>query len=67
MKVRTKKVSAKATTYNYQIEVTAKITNSGNLTPSEMEEVKRKFKHSLSSTIPKLPFSDLYPFEVEVR
>ena len=62
----TKKVTATAKCASFDIEVTAKITST-NLTKSEVEDVQRKFRHQLTTSVAKLPFAHVYPNEVQVR
>ena len=71
MKVRckgqTKKVMVNAAGACFQIEIAAKITNSGTLSTEEMSKLQDKLKHIFTMQIPKLPYAHLYPFQVNVK
>lgn len=63
---KVKKVKATATGACFEIEVTAKITQSGVLSSEEVDNIKKKFMHSLTMSISKLPHAHIYPYEVTV-
>lgn len=67
MKKGIKKVTVNAKAACFEIEISAKITNSGVLSVQEMEAVKNKLKHIFTMQIPRLPHSHIYPFQVEVK
>lgn len=62
----TKKVTATAKCASFDIEVSAKISTR-NLSKDEAEDVQRKLRHNLTTTIAKLPFAHVYPNEVQTR
>lgn len=73
MKKKTKKVTKPkaaihvlASCQNYDITLDAHIYPSG-ITKDEVKHVKRVITHHLTTAISKLPFSQVYPFEVQVR
>jgi hypothetical protein len=66
MRDATKKVRANAKCASFDIEVTAVIKTHG-LAAAEVEDVKRKFKHNITTAIAGLPFAHVYPCEVRVK
>jgi hypothetical protein len=66
MKKTIKKVTATAKCASFDIEMTATITGKG-LVKSELEDVQRKLRHKITTTIADLPFAHVYPNEVRVR
>jgi len=60
-----KKVKAQAKCASFDIEIKATIRGRG-LVDSELEDIRRKLGHKLTSTVSGLPFSHVYPYEVQV-
>jgi len=66
MKKQIRKVKATARCACYDIEVSATI-NASTLSTEEIENVRRKLKHKITTTIAGLPFAHVYPHEVRVK
>lgn len=62
-----KLVKARAKCNSFTIEIEAKIMNTMALSDHEMDDVRRKLRHRLTTTISSLPFSHIYPNEVTVK
>lgn len=63
---KVKKASATAKCLTFDIEMTASFQPRG-LDAEEVQDIQRKLKDGMAQLISKLPFSETYPFEVQVR
>lgn len=66
MAKKEKVVRARAKCASFDIEVEARISGK-TLVADELDNVRRKLKHKLTTTIAGLPYSHVYPYEVTVR
>jgi hypothetical protein len=66
MKSKRTRIKADAECASFDINLNATITST-NLTAEEVNDIKRKFKQQITTTIAKLPFAHIYPFEVTVK
>ena len=62
--IKTIRATAKCAAFDF--EMTATIKGKG-LMPEELDKVRRKLKHKITTTVAGLPFSHVYPYEVRVR
>lgn len=61
-----KRVNASASCGNFNIEINARLEPKG-LTASDMDDIHRKLRNSLTRIISTLPKSDIYPCEVRTK